>query len=135
MSQAFAHQVKAGSGQARIINIVLSIDGGSPSYAHAAAARAGVINMTKTLATEWAPLGITVNAVAPGIIRTSGLDRYDKAKIDAAIAALPIKRSGEPLEIAQAVAFLVSPAGGYITGTTLFVDGGKHLARPVAAPE
>jgi NAD(P)-dependent dehydrogenase (short-subunit alcohol dehydrogenase family) len=135
MSQAFAHRVKAGSGQARIINIVLSIDGGSPRYAHAAAARAGVINMTKTLATEWAPLGITVNAVAPGIIGTSGLDRYDKAKIDAAIAALPIKRSGEPVEIAQAVAFLASPAGGYITGTTLFVDGGKHLARPVAAPE
>jgi citronellol/citronellal dehydrogenase len=91
--------------------------------------------MTKTLATEWAPLGITVNAVAPGIIRTSGLDRYDKPNIDAAIAALPIKRSGEPVEIAQAVAFLASPAGGYITGTTLFIDGGKHLARPVAAPE
>jgi NAD(P)-dependent dehydrogenase (short-subunit alcohol dehydrogenase family) len=112
-----------------VINIVLSIESGSPGYAHAAAARAGVINLTKTLAAEWASHGLTVNAVAPGTVRTSGLDQYDPAAIAAAVQSLPIKRMGEPLEVAQAVAFLASPAGDYITGTVLFLDGGKQLAR------
>ena len=119
----------AGAGGGRIINIVLSIEGGSPGYAHAAAARAGVINLTKTLAIEWAPHGITVNAVAPGTIRTSGLEQYDPVAIEAAIDELPIRRMGEPAEVARAVAYLASPAGDYMTGTVLFVDGGKQLAR------
>ena len=133
MSQAFALRRIAGAGGGRIINIVLSIEGGSPGYAHAAAARAGVINLTKTLAIEWAPHGINVNAVAPGTIRTSGLEQYDLAAIEARIEGLPISRMGEPTEVARAVAFLASPAGDYVTGTVLFVDGGKHLARD--APE
>jgi peroxisomal trans-2-enoyl-CoA reductase len=129
MSSAFAARRIAQGGGGRVINIVLSIAGGSPGYAHAGAARAGVINLTKTLAIEWAPHGLTVNAVAPGTIRTSGLAQYDPDAITAAIDALPIKRMGEPAEVAQAVAFLASPAGDYITGTVLFVDGGKQLAR------
>ena len=129
MSRAFTAGRIAQGGGGRIVNIVLSIDSGSPGYAHAAAARAGVINLTKTLAAEWAPHGLTVNAVAPGTIRTSGLDQYDPSAIDAAVQSLPIKRMGEPLEVAQAVGFLASPAGDYITGTVLFVDGGKQLAR------
>lgn len=129
MSRAFAKRRIDGPGGGRIINIVLSIEGGSPGYAHAAAARAGVINLTKTLALEWAPYGLTVNAVAPGTIRTSGLDQYDPATIQAGVAALPIGRMGEPPEVAHAVAFLASPAGDYVTGTVLFIDGGKHLAR------
>lgn len=128
MSHAFAKRRIEGPGGGRIVNIVLSIDGGSPGYAHAAAARAGVINLTKTLASEWARYGLTVNAVAPGTIRTSGLDQYDAAKIQAGVDTLPIKRMGEVEEVAHAVAFLVSPAGDYVTGTTLYVDGGKHLA-------
>ena len=135
MSQAFASRRIAGAGGGRIVNIVLSIEGGSPGYAHAAAARAGVINLTKTLATEWAPHGITVNAVAPGTIRTSGLDQYDPAAIEAAIERLPIRRMGEPTEVARAVAYLASPAGDYVTGTLLFVDGGKQLARRAPAKD
>ncbi len=127
MSKAFGAGRIAQGGGGRIINIVLSIESGSPGYAHAAAARAGVINLTKTLAAEWAPHGLTVNAVAPGTIRTSGLDQYDPKAIGAAVQSLPIKRMGEPLEVAQAVVFLASPAGDYITGTVLFVDGGKQL--------
>jgi NAD(P)-dependent dehydrogenase (short-subunit alcohol dehydrogenase family) len=135
MSQAFAKRRIEGPGGGRIVNIVLSIEGGSPGYAHAAAARAGVINLTKTLALEWAPHGLTVNAVAPGTIRTSGIDQYDPARIQAGVAALPIKRMGEPREVARAVAFLASPAGDYVTGATLFVDGGKHLARRPATTD
>ena len=129
MSHAFASRRIAAGGSGKIVNIVLSIEGGSPGYAHAAAARAGVVNLTKTLAIEWAPYGLTVNAVAPGTIRTSALAQYDAAQIEAGVAALPIRRMGEPAEVARAVAFLASPAGDYLTGTVLFVDGGKHLAR------
>lgn len=115
--------------RAASLNIVLSIENGSPGYAHAAAARAGVINLTKTLAIELAPHGFTVNAVAPGIIRTEGLAQYDADTLARNISAQPLKRMGEPLEVAQLVAFLASPAGDYITGQTLFIDGGKQLFR------
>src|SRR5439155_157299 len=84
---------------------------GASGYAHAAAARAGVINLTKTLAVEWAPHGILVNGVAPGTIRTSALDQYDRSTLAAAVAALPVKRMGEAIEVARAVAFLASPGG------------------------
>jgi NAD(P)-dependent dehydrogenase (short-subunit alcohol dehydrogenase family) len=130
MCHEFARRAVARGGRGRIVNIVLSIDGGASGYAHAAAARAGVINLSKTLATEWAPHGILVNCVAPGAIRTGALDQYDRTTLNAAVAALPVKRLGEAIEVARTVAFLASPGGDYITGTTIFVDGGKHLARP-----
>lgn len=69
--------------------------------------------------------------MAPGINATDGLDRYDRDRIDTAVALLPVGRMGRPVEVAPAVAYLASPDGGYITGTTLFLDGGKHLARLV----
>ncbi|MER9858812.1 MULTISPECIES: SDR family oxidoreductase [unclassified Mesorhizobium] len=128
MSQAFAARRIASGGRGHIINIVLSIAGGLPGYAHSAAARAGVISLTETLAAEWGP-HITVNAVAPGTIRTSALAQYDISHLEAGIEVLPIRRMGEPDEVAAAVAYLASPAGDYITGTMLFIDGGKHLAR------
>jgi NAD(P)-dependent dehydrogenase (short-subunit alcohol dehydrogenase family) len=74
--------------------------------------------------------GILVNCVAPGTVRTSALDQYDRTTLDAAVAALPLKRMGEAIEVARTVAFLASPGGDYITGTTIFIDGGEHLARP-----
>ena len=116
----------------RIINIVLSVENGSPGYAHAAAARAGVINLTKTLAIEFAPFGFTVNAVAPGIIHTDGLAQYDADVLAESVSSQPLKRMGKPIEVAQLVAFLASPAGDYITGQTLFLDGGKQLFRQSA---
>jgi NAD(P)-dependent dehydrogenase (short-subunit alcohol dehydrogenase family) len=131
MSQAFARRAAAHGRGGRIINIVLSIESGAPMYAHGAAARAGVINLTKTLAIEWAPHGVLVNSVAPGTICTEALAQYDRAELDAGVAALPLKRMGETRDVAQAVVFLASSGGDYITGTTLFVDGGKHLAQPI----
>ena len=131
MSRAFARYLITRRLSGRIINIVLSIDGGAPGYVHAAAARAGVTKMTKTLALEWAQYGINVNAVAPGIIDTSGLLNYEPSQLTEAIAALPITRMGNASEVATCVAFLASSGGGYITGETLFVDGGKHLSGKV----
>ncbi|HLR69836.1 MAG TPA: SDR family oxidoreductase, partial [Pseudogracilibacillus sp.] len=98
-----------------------------PGMAHAGAARAGVVNLTKSLAYEWGEHGITVNAIAPGTIETSGLDQYEPEVIKQNMDRLPVSRLGTPLEVAQAAAYLLSPAGNFITGTTLEIDGGEHL--------
>lgn len=132
MSKAFAlRRIAAGTADAqpggRIVNIVLSLFNGLPHMVHAGAARAGVVNMTKSLALEWGRHRITVNAIAPGIIDTPALAQYDMGELKDAVQRLPIKRMGTPREIALAVAYLVSPAGDYVTGTTLIVDGGEHM--------
>ncbi|MEH7123067.1 MULTISPECIES: SDR family oxidoreductase [unclassified Bacillus (in: firmicutes)] len=127
MSSAFAHHLTDNNKNGRIINIVLCLASGIPGMVHASAARAGVVNMTKTLASEWGPYGITVNAVAPGIIDTSGLENYESQNMDNLVNRLPIKRMGTPHELATAVTYLLSPGGDFITGITLEVDGGEHL--------
>lgn len=133
MTKAFAERLVASGRGGRVVNIVLSLFQGLPGAAHAGAARAGVINLTKSLALAWGHHGITVNAVAPGTIDTPALRQYDAAEIAADIRRLAIKRMGRPEEVAQAVAFLASPAGDYMTGTTLVLDGGEHLIGPVPA--
>jgi NAD(P)-dependent dehydrogenase (short-subunit alcohol dehydrogenase family) len=127
MCQAFAKQCIEREQPGNIINIVLCQDSGLPGMAHAAAARAGVVNLTKTLAWEWAEHGIRVNAIAPGTIKTSGLEHYDQANLQAGIDKLLIKRMGEPEEVGQSVAFLASPGAAFITGICLAQDGGEHL--------
>ncbi|MEJ9233176.1 SDR family oxidoreductase [Peribacillus butanolivorans] len=127
MSSAFAHHLTDNNKKGRIINIVLCLASGIPGMVHSSAARAGVVNMTKTLASEWGPYGITVNAVAPGIIDTSGLENYESQNMDNLVNRLPIKRTGTSHEVATAVTYLLSPGGDFITGITLEVDGGEHL--------
>ncbi len=115
-----------------IVNIVSEMWRGFPGMAHSGAARAGVVNLTQTLALEWAIYGIRVNAVAPGIIDSSGLKTYPPAVQEqvAGIAAdTPSLRLGTESEIASAVTFLLSPAASYISGTTLKVDGASSLYR------
>jgi NAD(P)-dependent dehydrogenase (short-subunit alcohol dehydrogenase family) len=106
---------------------------GSPGTIHSAAAKAGVMSMTQTLAAEWAPHGIRVNAVAPGPIEASpGAARQlwsSPADIDRITGTIPMKRWGRPEEVADAVAFLAAPQSGFITGEILTVDGGTWIGK------
>ena len=116
-----------------IVNIVAEMWNGFPGMVHTGAARAGVANMTKTLAVEWAKDGVRVNSVAPGVIHGHGITQYDPAFIESYIkmasADIPAKRLGTESEIAAAVTYLLSPAAAYVTGETLKVDGGSSLWR------
>ena len=105
----------------RIVNVA-SVVGprANAGQANYAAAKAGLIGMTKTVAAEVARRGVTVNAVAPGVIDTD----MTKDLPESAIEAVPARRAGTPEEVGAAVRFLASDAAGYVTGTTLFVDGG-----------
>ena len=127
MTSAFGRRLLEAGKPGDIVNIAIVVNNGAPGYAHAAAARAGVINLTKTLAREWGKFGIRINAIAGGTIDTPGLEQYDRAALDAAIKKLPIERAGTAREMALAVIYLVSPAGAYTTGSTLDVDGGEHM--------
>jgi len=117
--RAMRPMIKARYG--RVVNVA-SVVGprANAGQANYAAAKAGLIGMTKTVATEVARRGVTVNAVAPGFIDTD----MTKDVPDSAIEAVPARRAGTPEEVAAAVRFLASDAAGYVTGTTLFVDGG-----------
>lgn len=135
MSQSVAAQSMMDHGGA-IVNIIAQMQNGFPMMAHTGAARAGVENLTRTLAFEWAPQAIRVNSVAPGVILSSGVDNYtpDQQKFFfESTAHIPAGRLGTPQEIAASVLFLLSPAAGFITGTTLWVDGGERLYGHAAA--
>jgi citronellol/citronellal dehydrogenase len=111
----------------RILNITASVARGFPGMVHTGAARAGVENMTKTLAIEWAQHGIAVNAVAPGVIRSSGTDRYPPELLEMGRKNTPQKRLGTPEEVAQLCVYLVSDAAAFVTGETWYIDGGARL--------
>ena len=128
LSQAVLRpMMKARSG--RIINIT-SIVGhmGNAGQANYAAAKAGVADMTRALAREIGSRNITVNCVAPGFIDTDMTRALSEDQQNSLKANIPLARLGTPEDVAQAVAFLASPAGAYITGNTLHVNGGLYLA-------
>jgi citronellol/citronellal dehydrogenase len=111
----------------RIVNVIANIYRGFPGMVHTGAARAGVENMTMTLAVEWAQFGILVNAVAPGIILSSGTAQYPPQLLERGVQETPLKRAGTVEEVAASIIFLASPAAQYITGATLRVDGAQSL--------
>jgi 3-oxoacyl-[acyl-carrier protein] reductase len=113
----------------RIVNLT-SVVGltGNAGQANYAAAKAGLIGFTKSLAKELASRNITVNAVAPGFIDTDMTRVLNEAQREALLAQIPMGRLGAPADIAAAVLFLVSPQASYITGETLHVNGGMFMA-------
>ncbi len=113
----------------RIINIS-SVVGliGNPGQTNYAAAKAGMIGFAKSLAREIGARGITVNTVAPGFIETDMTRAMTGEQRDRLTSRIPLQRLGGPEDVASAVAFLASPAAGYITGETLHVNGGMYMA-------
>ncbi|HVY48410.1 MAG TPA: SDR family oxidoreductase, partial [Minicystis sp.] len=112
----------------RIVMVTAMVVRGFPGMAHTGAARAGVENLVKTLAVEWAHHQIRVNAVAPGNnIRSSGTAQYGEHMIELARRATPVKRLGTVEEIARAILFLASDKNDFLTGQVLGVDGGMPL--------
>ena len=121
------HMMKARGG--RIVNLT-SVVGvtGNPGQANYAAAKAGLLGFSKSLARELASRAITVNAVAPGFIDTDMTRALSEAQRTSLLQQIPAGRLGSPEDVAAAVLFLVSPQAAYITGETLHVNGGMHMA-------
>jgi citronellol/citronellal dehydrogenase len=117
-----------------IVNMTADMWNGMPGMGHSGAARAGMANLTKTAAVEWATSGVRVNAVAPGWIASSGMDTY-KGPVREMIPKLkrhvPLRRLGTESEVSAAICFLLSKGASFITGVTLAIDGGAPLDTPL----
>jgi citronellol/citronellal dehydrogenase len=127
MMQAAARKWRDAALPGAIVNVVTVVDRGMPGLAHTCAARAGVIHVAKTVAVEWAPLGVRVNCVAPGIIETPGMGVYSDEVRRGFSATNPMKRYGQVEDVANAICFLAGPAAVFITGEVLAIDGGNQL--------
>ena len=127
MTQAVALKHLIPKRRGRIVNVIANVARGFPGMIHTGAARAGVENMTKTLAIEWAAHNIQVNAIAPGIIRTSGTDQYPPELIEMSRKKTPMKRLGNAGEVAELIVYLASDAANFVTGECWYIDGGAHL--------
>jgi citronellol/citronellal dehydrogenase len=131
MTQVFGNQMLDGHG-GTIVQIVAIVGRGIPGIAHSAAARAGVVELTKTLAYEWGPK-VRVNCLAPGAFRTDGWEATYDAEVGNDMSGVPLPHPGRPADIANAAVFLSSPAAAYVTGQCLFVDGGHVLHGAISA--
>ena len=132
---AYAHGGLVDGGGGAIVNIIADMWKGFPGMAHTGAARAGVDNLTKTLAVEWAVDGVRVNSVAPGVVYSASAQSNYSGVPGAGMAlsgqwpSCPAKRVGTTEEVSAAVCFLLSPAAAFISGETLKVDGAASLYR------
>jgi NAD(P)-dependent dehydrogenase (short-subunit alcohol dehydrogenase family) len=126
------HMIHRGAGGSIVSILANYVWTGSAGTVHSAAAKAGVMSMTQTLAVEWARHKIRVNAVAPGPIESPGAAKQlwsTPEAVDRITQTVPLKRWGQPSEVADAVAFLVSAHASFITGEILTIDGGAWLNR------
>ncbi len=127
MMQAAARKWRDAGRGGVIVNVAAVVGRGMPGIAHTCAARAGVIGLARTLAIEWAPLGIRINCVAPGVISTEGMNVYPEEARDAFAGSNLMKRFGEVEDVANAIAFLAADTGQFMTGEVLTIDGGNQL--------
>jgi NAD(P)-dependent dehydrogenase (short-subunit alcohol dehydrogenase family) len=132
-SREFARRRIDVGGGGEIVNMVATYAWtGGPGTVHSAAAKAGVVNLTRTLAVEWARHGIRVNALCPGPVDTPQAAEKlwpTHETRDALLAKIPLRRFGRPEEVVDACAFLVSDFAGYVTGEVLTIDGGAWLEK------
>ena len=132
-SRAVGQHMIARGGGGSIVSILANyVWTGSAGTVHSAAAKAGVMSMTQTLAVEWAKHQIRVNAVAPGPIESPGAAKQlwnTPEAVQRITDMVPLKRWGKPEEVADAVTYLVAPGAGYVTGEILTIDGGSWLGR------
>ena len=124
MMQEAARRWRARGAPGVIVNIVAPTERGMPGIAHTIAARAGVVGLMNTVCVEWAPLGIRVNCLAPGLIDTGGLAVYPPEAHKEFHKANPMKRTGTATEISEACVFLASPSASFVNGALFHVDGG-----------
>jgi NAD(P)-dependent dehydrogenase (short-subunit alcohol dehydrogenase family) len=128
MAQACGRVMRPGSSILNVSSIIALTSGGLPQAAYAAS-KAGLTGLTRDLAVQWTGRkGIRVNALLPGYFPSEMSDQLPEGYVEKNLPRIPAGRVGDPEELAAAALFLVSPAGGYVTGTTLVVDGGITVA-------
>ncbi|AKT37929.1 SDR family oxidoreductase [Chondromyces crocatus] len=139
MTREVATRAMIPAKRGRIVNVTAMVVRGFPGMSHTGAARAGVENLTRSLAIEWAAHGIRVNAVAPGNnIRSSGTAQYGEELLEVTRKATPLKRLGTPEEVARVIVFLSSTQNDFVTGAVWGIDGGQPLwgeLWPIPEPE
>jgi citronellol/citronellal dehydrogenase len=138
MMQAAARRWRDAGRPGSIVNIVANVWRGMPQVAHTCAARAGVIYLSKTLATEWAPLKIRVNCISPGSVETEGFNVYPDNAADKFQFTNPMKMLGDVYDIAQGVVYLSAETGKFVNGEVLVIDGGNNqwgMNWPAGIPE
>ncbi|MFN3590628.1 MAG: SDR family oxidoreductase [Thermaurantiacus sp.] len=138
MMQEAARRWVAEAAPGNIINIVAQVERGMPQAAHTCAARAGVIYLSKTVATEWAPNRIRVNCIAPGVIETEGFHVYPDHALQRFHEANPMKMRGDAWDVAEAVVYMAAPSSRFITGECLVIDGGQSqwgVVWPAGMPD
>lgn len=138
-AQEFHARAVARKAPGAILNIVATfVDGGAPGHVHSAAAKSGVRSLTETLAAEWAPDGIRVNAIAPGIFphddHSPDMRRNRPEGYEAEGIRIPALRTGRLHELGWAATWLCSPYAGFVTGHMLVIDGGERLNQGIRKP-
>ena len=127
MAQACAKVMQPGSAIVNIASILGLVSGGLPQAAYSAS-KAGVMGLTRDLAQQWGGRkGIRVNAIAPGFFKSEMTDEYKPGYLEAQVERVVLGRTGEPAELAATAVWLASPAGGYVVGQTIVVDGGLTI--------
>jgi len=125
MMQEAAKLWRARGEPGNVVNIVANVERGMPQAAHTCAARAGVIYLSKTVATEWAPHKIRVNCVGPGVIETEGFGVYPEEALARFHKANPMKLRGDAWDVAEQIVYLASPAARFVNGELIIIDGGQ----------